>query len=190
MQATDTKTKLLDCAQELIQRVGINAMSYNDLSEVVGIRKASIHYYFPKKEDLINELLCNCKEAYGSQYQKIADADEPASSKLRRIAEIYENGVRQNRICIVGILSAEYESLGPETHENLKKAIDNTVKIYEKIFAQGLELGEFQLKGNSYNAAYAFFNFLLGGQIISRCSKDPESFAKTTDVYIKNLIKK
>ena len=45
----DTKETLLDHAQDLVQRVGVNAMSYNDLSKAVGIRKASIHYHFPKK---------------------------------------------------------------------------------------------------------------------------------------------
>jgi AcrR family transcriptional regulator len=75
MIITDTKTKLLNCAQDLIQRVGINAMSYNDISKAVGIKKASIHYYFPKKDDLINELLCNCKTEYSEQYKKIANSE-------------------------------------------------------------------------------------------------------------------
>ncbi|WP_257998927.1 TetR/AcrR family transcriptional regulator [Fischerella thermalis] len=49
MNSTDTRTQILDTAQDLIQRVGVNAMSYQDISEAVGIRKASIHYHFPSK---------------------------------------------------------------------------------------------------------------------------------------------
>lgn len=49
MKEVDTKTQILDVAQDLIQRLGVNGMSYQDISEVVGIRKASIHTHFPKK---------------------------------------------------------------------------------------------------------------------------------------------
>src|SRR5689334_9607965 len=47
MARKDTKTAIMDAAQELIQRGGANAMSYQDISEAVGIRKASIHHHFP-----------------------------------------------------------------------------------------------------------------------------------------------
>ncbi len=57
MKTTDTKLKILDTAQELIQKLGVNAMSYADISTAVGIRKASIHYHFPSKEDLLVSLL-------------------------------------------------------------------------------------------------------------------------------------
>jgi TetR/AcrR family transcriptional regulator, transcriptional repressor for nem operon len=43
MSETDTRTLILDAAQDLIQRLGANAVSYQHLSEAVGIRKASIH---------------------------------------------------------------------------------------------------------------------------------------------------
>src|SRR3712207_7018673 len=49
------RDRLLDVAQELVQRVGANAMSYQDLSKALGITKASIHYHFPTKADLRSE---------------------------------------------------------------------------------------------------------------------------------------
>jgi TetR/AcrR family transcriptional regulator, transcriptional repressor for nem operon len=65
----DTKTPIMDAAQELIQRVGANAMSYQQISDTVGIRKASIHYYFPAKEDLIQALL----ERYSKFFLQLVD---------------------------------------------------------------------------------------------------------------------
>lgn len=64
----DTRTKILDAAQDLIQRVGVNAMSYKHISDTVGIRKASIHHHFPKKENLVDELLKRCQISYGAYY--------------------------------------------------------------------------------------------------------------------------
>ena len=53
----DTKTAILDAAQELIQRRGVNAMSYQHISEAIGIRKASIHHHFPTKDALLDALI-------------------------------------------------------------------------------------------------------------------------------------
>ena len=41
----DTRTKILDVAEDLVRRVGLNAMSYKHISEAVGIRKASVHHH-------------------------------------------------------------------------------------------------------------------------------------------------
>jgi hypothetical protein len=46
MPEKDTRTAIMDAAQDLIQRMGANAMSYQHISDAVGIRKASIHYHF------------------------------------------------------------------------------------------------------------------------------------------------
>ncbi|MGB3614724.1 MAG: TetR/AcrR family transcriptional regulator, partial [Elainellaceae cyanobacterium] len=57
MAQVNTKTQILDVAQDLVQRLGVNGMSYKDISEIVGIRKASVHTHFPKKDDLLLTLL-------------------------------------------------------------------------------------------------------------------------------------
>ena len=189
MSTADTKQQLLNSAQDLIQRVGINAMSYNDLSEIVGITKASIHYHFPKKDDLINELLCSVRDEYRTMYTQIADSEDSAVNKLKNIAKIFENGVNENKICMVSILSAEHESLSETTHTTLKLAREDTVTIFEQIFLQGLKAGEFALIDDTYAAAYAFLSLLIGGQLISRASKDPEKFMNATNLYIHSMLK-
>ena len=50
-------THILDVAQQLIQTRGYNAFSYADIASQVGIRTATIHYYFPTKADLGREVV-------------------------------------------------------------------------------------------------------------------------------------
>ncbi|MDJ0695923.1 TetR/AcrR family transcriptional regulator [Mastigocoleus sp. MO_188.B34] len=69
MKQTDTKTLILDVAQELIQRLGVNCMSYQDISNSVGIRKASIHTHFPRKNDLLAALL----DRYSDRFLRMVD---------------------------------------------------------------------------------------------------------------------
>ncbi len=69
MKQTDTKTLILDVAQELIQRLGVNCMSYQDISNSVGISKASIHTHFPRKDDLLAALL----DRYSDRFLRMVD---------------------------------------------------------------------------------------------------------------------
>ena len=50
--ALGTREALIRTAEQLMRTRGYSAFSYADLSESVGIRKASIHHHFPTKEDL------------------------------------------------------------------------------------------------------------------------------------------
>ena len=103
----DTRTKILDVAEELIQGVGVNAMSYKDISDAVGIRKASIHHHFPRKEDLVDELLNRCQSSYGENYTSIVEGKESAPEKLKQLAGVFRDGLIKKKLCLVGSISTD-----------------------------------------------------------------------------------
>jgi TetR/AcrR family transcriptional repressor of nem operon len=189
MNNSDTKEALLDHAQDLVQRLGANAMSYNDLSQAVGIRKASIHYHFPKKEDLIRALVERCQRVYGEQYRKIVDSDKSCREKLLMLASVFEQGVRNDKLCLIGMLSTEYASLNESIQEALKGAVVATSKIFEKAFRQGVAEDALCGRANTYDLAYGFLSFLMGAQIISRCAQNPRAFKKAAKAYIEAVTK-
>ncbi|HJT14927.1 MAG TPA: helix-turn-helix domain-containing protein, partial [Dongiaceae bacterium] len=53
----ETRARILDVAQGLIQQRGYNGFSYRDIADEVGIRAPTIHYYFPAKADLAAALV-------------------------------------------------------------------------------------------------------------------------------------
>ena len=57
MNKVDTKTNLMDAAEQQVRQKGADGFSYADLSAQVGIRKASIHYHFPTKSDLLTAIM-------------------------------------------------------------------------------------------------------------------------------------
>ena len=181
---TDTRTKILDVAEDLIQSVGVNAMSYKHISDAVGIRKASIHHHFPKKDDLVNELLNRCQESYGDRYTRIAESDVSAPEKLRGLAGVFEDGLIQKKLCMVGSVSTDKNTLQDSSCEILEKTIRNTVEIFSKVFKQGREEKSLTFIGTDADAAYAFFSFLTGTQIVARAQGGAELFSKATDIVI------
>jgi TetR/AcrR family transcriptional regulator, transcriptional repressor for nem operon len=190
MNNVDTKTALIDCAQNLIQRVGVNAMSYKHLSDAIGISKASIHYHFPKKEDLIVALLNRCCDTYDKMYNEIVESENSAMRKLYMLAELFEYNLRNGKVCVVGMLSVEFESLGESAQQATAMAVKKSSKNYEKIFVQAVNSGVLPTTINTYDVAYGFFCFLLGAQVLSRCMNDADGFTRTSQIYIESLLGK
>jgi TetR/AcrR family transcriptional repressor of nem operon len=185
----DTRTKILDVAEELIQRVGLNAMSYKHISDTVGIRKASIHHHFPKKEDLVNELLERCHISYGMNYRKIVAGTGEAPEKLRALAGVFEDGLLKQQLCFIGTISSDLSTLQDNSCRILEATIQGTVDIFSVPFKQGRKEGSLSFLGTDREAAYAFFSFLLGAQIAARAHGGAKSFRSATEIIISGWIK-
>ena len=187
MRNNDTKTALLDTAEDLIQRVGVNAMSYTDLSIKVGIKKASIHHHFPKKDDLIIALINRYRENYGAKYEAIVYSNKSAIDKLFGIAQIFEDSLKEKKMCLIGMLSTERETLTEKIKNIIKKSTCDAVTLYEKMFIQGQEEGVIGKDVETQGAAYVFLSFLVGSQIFMRSTDNIEGFNKSVKEYIKMI---
>jgi TetR/AcrR family transcriptional repressor of nem operon len=184
---TDTRTKILDAAEELVQSVGVNAMSYKHLSEAVGIRKASVHHHFPKKDDLVDALLHRCQGSYGLQYEEIIAGALPAQEKLRALAGVFEEGLLNNRLCVIGSISTDKNTLQERNCKILENNIKTTVDLFAKVFSQGREEGTLTYEGNEKEAAYAFLSYCIGAQIVARAQGGVDHFEKATELLIRGL---
>ena len=125
----ETAQQILDVAQDLVRCRGYSAFSYADIAKQVGIRKASIHYHFPSKEDLARELV----QRYRSQFQrKLQNLDRISSSptdRLQAFVGLYRNGLHQYQICLCGMLSAEIEVL-PDSVKTEVRAFLSEAQIW------------------------------------------------------------
>lgn len=113
-ESTNTRSQILDIAQESIQRNGVNATSYADISKAIGIRKASIHYYFPTKEDLIKDLLDRYNQRFFALVEQIMTSEKSPKAKLDDYCGLFEatlNSGDRDQACLCGILSAELKTL-------------------------------------------------------------------------------
>lgn len=181
---TDTRTKILDVAEDLIQRVGVNAMSYKHISDAVGIRKASIHHHFPKKDNLVEELLMRCQTSYCSEYRTIVEGKGSSPYKLRKLAAVFEEGLSNNKLCLVGSISTDRNTLQDTSCRILEMSIKETVAIFSKVFSQGKAENSLQFKGDETDAAYAFFSFMIGSQIVARSQGGVKQFQKAVEAMI------
>jgi TetR/AcrR family transcriptional repressor of nem operon len=180
----DMKSKILDVAEGLVQQVGPNAMSYQQISDAVGIRKASIHHHFAKKENLVDALLARCHLSYSDNYQTIVDGSGTAPEKLRQLAAIFADGLKKQQLCLVGTISADINSLKKSSRQVLEKTIEETVALYAGVFRQGQQEGSLTVAEPVEEISYAFFSMLIGAQIAGRACGGVPSFNRASEAII------
>lgn len=120
MTDNPTTAKLLDAAEWRMRRGGYNAVSFRDLASDTGIKSSSVHYHFPKKEDLGAALV----ERYGASFFAAVDgmAGQSADPRTRLSAfrAAYRSALRDDdALCLCALLGAEMAGLP----QNLAQAV-------------------------------------------------------------------
>src|ERR1700749_2019497 len=102
---TETRTRILDAAERLVQRRGFNGFSYANVATELGVTKASLHYHFPGKAELGEALIARYTDRFSAELDRL-DADGLApTAKLAAYAALYANVLREDRMCLCGMLA-------------------------------------------------------------------------------------
>lgn len=181
------KEKLLDAAESLVQSRGLNAVTFQDLADAVGLRKPSVFHHIRNKDELTNALIDRCGSKHGPQYAAVVEKDIAAPEKLRQVAKIFETGLKQGRPCLLAALGGGKESLSSTAAEKLQEAAEGAIGRFAMIFAQGRDEGTLVFQGTPEHAATAFFAMLQGLQTLCRAKGDTRAFKKAAATYIDSI---
>src|SRR5580698_9852948 len=111
LAAQDTSGRILDIAERLVQTRGFNAFSYADIAATMNITKASLHYHFPTKAKLGERLVERYQESFLGALERIDRTCSNAGAKLRAYVGIYAEVLENDRMCLCGMLAADYATL-------------------------------------------------------------------------------
>ena len=89
----------------------------------LGITKASLHYHFPGKAELGEALITRYSERFAGALARI-DERPVARERLEGYVEIYADVLRGRRMCLCGMLAAEYETLPAPMAEAIIRFFD------------------------------------------------------------------
>jgi len=109
---SETVDKILDSAERDVRSKGFHAVSFRDIAAELGIKSASVHYHFPKKEDLglalIERYSIRVFDALG---RKSAASTSPKEN-IEAMVDVYRSALKESdRICLCGMLGAESAGL-------------------------------------------------------------------------------
>ena len=184
MTKVDTRTAILDMAETQVRTKGHNGFSYADLSEAVGIRKASIHYHFPAKADLLTALMERYNQTVLQHLEEVEQSSSNAAERLDRYVTLYREALKDcHCLCLCLVLTLGQDSLSDETRSVIEVFRKAALKWLEAAFQAAAEDGSVRDIGNPADEARALFAMVEGAQISARSSGDLAIFDAATKLF-------
>jgi TetR/AcrR family transcriptional repressor of nem operon len=171
-----TRARILDTAGRLVQTRGFNGFSYADVATELGVTKASLHYHFPGKSELGEALIARYTERFTAELDRI-DADRLApSAKLASYAALYADVLREDRMCLCGMLAAEYETLPATMRDAILRFFDENQGWLRAVMEEGRANRSMSFDGTAEDGARTMLGGLEGAMLVARPYRDVGRF--------------
>ncbi|MGB8702811.1 MAG: TetR/AcrR family transcriptional regulator [Thermosynechococcaceae cyanobacterium] len=104
--------EILEAAEIRIRRGGFESVSYRDLAADVGIKAASVHYYFPQKALLGAAVIDRYSDKLAARLGPVDLTQATVEEHLQRLCACYAAAVQNDgMICLGCMLGAESKDL-------------------------------------------------------------------------------
>lgn len=171
-----TASRILDTAEALVQVRGFNGFSYADIAADLQITKAALHYHFAGKADLGEALITRYTSRFGQALAAIDADGGPALRKLAGYAGLYLRVLSEHKMCLCGMLAAEYQTLPQPMRDAVIGFFDANETWLEAALQEGRQDGSLQFTGDPRDAARMIISGLEGAMLIARSYGDIDRF--------------
>src|SRR5262249_11917232 len=162
----DTRGLILQQAEYLIRTRGYSAFSYADLAEHAGITKASVHYHFPTKEELIVVLVREYMERFVAVLASIKQRHSGARERLRAYAQLFLDGFEKGRLPLCGALSAQRVGLPASMHPQVQAFFRIHLEWLTSLLEEARAAGAFAARLVPAQGALLLLSTLEGGTFV------------------------
>jgi TetR/AcrR family transcriptional repressor of nem operon len=184
-----TAERILDIAERLVQTRGFNNFSYADIATELGITKASLHYHFPGKAELGEALITRYSQRFFEALERIDEALPDARAKLEAYAALYADVLRGERMCMCGVLAAEYQTLPEPMRVAVIDFFDENQRWLANVLTSGSTEGTLKVSGSVDAAAQNILSTLEGAMLVARPYGDLTRFNAAAGQLMDGLIK-
>jgi len=172
----DTANGILDVAEHLVQVRWFNAFSYADVARELGLTNAALHYHFPSKAELGEALIARYAVRFAGALVEIDESLADPLRKLDAYAELYAEVLRSHRMCLCGMLAAEYETLSSGMQDAVALFFEKNEKWLAGVLRQGRDDGTLRFTGSAIEEARSIVSSLEGAMLIARSFGDIKRF--------------
>lgn len=160
---SETEGKILDLGTKLIQSRGVNGFSFADIAGEMGIKKASIHYYFPSKMDLIARVLAGYSQQFEQNLGRIEEEEKQLFQRLLDFTGLYREDLEDGQVSLCTMLATERHALSEEINRSVQEFFQLNLSWLEKV-------------GLPANRAKDFYATLQGMQLLTKVSHNLDDF--------------
>ena len=184
---TAAATAILDVSEQLAQTRGYNGFSYADVATELGVTKASLHYHFPSKAHLGAALIERYQRTFGTALETIDGHSDDPAEKLRRYVDLYDSVLRSDRMCLCGMLAAEYATLPTSMQERLTSFFDANERWLAAVLLSGVQRRSFAFTEPPNARARVLLGALEGAMLVARSYGDPHRFRAAAQCLLADL---
>ena len=165
---TGTAVRILDVAERLVQVRGFNGFSYADIAAELQITKAALHYHFAGKAALGEALIGRYAGRFMEALASLDSADGTPSAKLDAYAGLYLRVLGNRKMCLCGMLAAEYQTLPQPMQDAVTRFFDQNEGWLDSVLEQGRADGSLHFAGSVRDTARMIIGGLEGAMLIAR----------------------
>lgn len=184
---SDTKSALLAEAEQLVCTVGYAVFSFADLSERVGLRKASIYHHFPSKEALGNALIDSYLERFVGELDRLSKRRLGARSRLMAYGDFFVSALSDGQMPLCGALAADAADLPASMQRRVERFFRLHLDWLEQEIRRGVSDGDLRPDLNVSRAALQVLSALQGGSIVAWALKDSSVIRPTLRALVDSL---
>lgn len=173
---------VLDAAQQMVQQRGYNAFSYHDLAHEIGIKTASIHYYFPTKGDLGKALMNRYTRQIQEDLSAVDERTADPKRKLKGFFELFAAGmcVDGGKLCLGCMLASDLLTLPDGLQDEVRVFFQGMEAWLAQVLREGRAAGVFKFTASPEKTAHVFVATLNGAMITARAFGDDKHLTEST----------
>ena len=178
-ERVDTATQILDVAERLVQVRGFNGFSYADVADELKITKAALHYHFAGKAELGAALVSRYAARFAEALAEVEQRAADAGARLDAYADLYLDVLRKQRMCLCGMMAAEYATLPTPMQDAVVRFFDDNERWLAGVLERGREEGTLTFIGPPAETARMIVGGLEGAMLVARLFGDITRFQNT-----------
>jgi TetR/AcrR family transcriptional repressor of nem operon len=163
-----TATRILDVAEGLVQVRGFNAFSYADIAAELKLTKAGLHYHFPGKAELGLALVSRYSARFQDSLGDISAEGLAPLAQLEAYVDLYAGVVAAGRMCLCGMLAADYPTLPAPMQSEVRLFIDANQRWLAAVLEAGAADGSLRVTESSADSAMMVIAGLEGAMLVAR----------------------
>lgn len=182
-----TAGQVLDVAERLLQVRGFNGFSYADVAAELGITRAALHYHFRGKAELGEALITRYADRFAAALGELDATAPDAAAKLAGYGELYAAVLERHRMCLCGMLAAEYQTLPDGMRRRVSDFFDRNTAWLRDVLEQGRQDGALTFAGTPEEVAAMVLGALEGALLIGRLNGDGTGLRAVADRLLASL---
>jgi TetR/AcrR family transcriptional regulator, cholesterol catabolism regulator len=135
--------EIIDAAAQVFARRGYHGASTQDIADVLGVRQASLYYYFPSKEVALEMVCARGVEGFVENAIRVTEERGTAQQKLAGLIESHLKPIL-DRGDYVKVFLNERRYLPTESRRRIGRHSRSVEKIFEDVLRTGIDKGEFR----------------------------------------------